>query len=478
MSIENLIGREEECKRLAECLSENKAQLVVIYGRRRIGKTYLIEEFFDGEFAFRMTGEYKASRTMQLRNFANELSLQTNTLGGVPKDWKEAFWELRKYLSELPLERKQVVFFDELPWMDTPNSYFLAEFEYFWNSWGNRRKNLVLIVCGFAASWLIDHIENNKGGLFNRLTCRIFLKPFNLYQTEKYLISKNINWLRREICECYMIMGGIPYYLSLLRHELSYTENIDHIFFRKRAELWDEFRHLYQTLFSNSESYVKIVEVLSAKKMGLTRSEISDATGLPKNGVLTKMLNNLEISGFIRISSFYGKKKKDTLYQLADYYSLFYFRFIKDGTIMDERYWSNSINLPSHYPWSGFSFELLCMDHIRQIKKKLEIGGVLSEQSIWYQRGDNNNKGAQIDLLIDRADRVINVCEMKFSNETFTIDKDYDADLRYKISAFRNTTGTKSNLMLTLITSYGVKKNIYSGIVQREILMDDLFLPA
>ena len=262
MSIENLIGREEECKRLAECLSENKAQLVVIYGRRRIGKTYLIEEFFDGEFAFRMTGEYNAPRAMQLRNFANELSLQTNTMGGVPKDWKEAFWELRKYLSELPLDRKQVVFFDELPWMDTPNSHFLAEFEYFWNSWGSCRKNLVLIVCGSAASWLIDHIENNKGGLFNRLTCRIFLKPFNLYQTEKYLISKNINWLRREICECYMIMGGIPYYLSLLRHELSYTENIDHMFFRKRAELWDEFRHLYQTLFSNSESYVKIVEAL------------------------------------------------------------------------------------------------------------------------------------------------------------------------------------------------------------------------
>ena len=190
------------------------------------------------------------------------------------------------------------------------------------------------------------------------------------------------------------------------------------------------------------------------------------------------MLNNLENSGFIRISSFYGKKKKDTLYQLADYYSLFYFRFIKDGAIKDERYWSNSINLPSHYPWSGFSFELLCMDHIRQIKKKLEVGGVLSEQSIWYQRGDKNNKGAQIDLLIDRRDRVINVCEMKFSNEAFSIDKDYDADLRHKITAFRNATGTKSNLMLTMITSYGVKKNIYSGIVQREILMDDLFLPA
>ena len=457
------------------CVSEDSAQLIVVYGRRRIGKTWLIEKFFDGDFAFRVTGEYDAPANMQLRNFANELGFQTGVSVQPPRDWKEAFVSLRQYLTSLPSDRKEVVFFDELPWMDTPNSHFLAEFEYFWNSWGSRRNNLIFIICGSATSWLIKNIDQNKGGLFNRLTCRIFLKPFNLFQTEQYLLSRGINWPRRDICECYMIMGGIPYYLSLLRPELSYPENIDHIFFEKRSELWDEFQHLYRTLFTNSESYIKLAEALSKKKMGLSRSEISSTAGLPQNGVLTEMLRNLESSGFIRTNAFYGKKKKDMLYQLSDHYTLFYFRFLKSGTIKDEHYWSNSINLPSHYAWSGLSFELLCRDHIRQIKKKLEIGGVLSDESIWYGKGDETESGAQIDLLIDRRDRVINICEIKFSNELFLIDKAYDAALRHKIAAFRDATGTKSNLMLTMITTYGVKKNMYSGAVQREVLMEDLF---
>lgn len=477
MGLKNIIGREEECKRLSLCVSESEAQLVVIYGRRRIGKTYLIEEFFEGEFAFHLTGEYNTPRAMQLRNFANELSEQTGQYVKTPQDWKEAFFSLRQYLTLHMDEGKQVVFLDELPWMDTPNSHFLDEFEYFWNSYGSKQRNLILIVCGSATSWLLDNIDSNKGGLFNRLTCRIFLKPFNLNETEKYLISRKINWPRREICECYMIMGGIPYYLSLLRPDLSYTENIDNMFFKKKAELWDEFQHLYHTLFSNSGVYIKIVEALSRKRMGLTRGEIASTVGLPQNGVLTKMLSNLDNSGFIRINRFYGRKKKDSLYQLADYYTCFYFKYIRENSVKDERYWSNSINLPSHHSWSGLSFENLCLDHIRQIKKRLEIGGVLSEQSIWHMTGSETDRGAEIDLLIERRDRVINVCEMKFSNDVFVIDKDYDADLRHKITAFRNATGTKDNLMLTMITAYGVKKNKYSGSVQKEVLMDDLFQP-
>ena len=475
MSTSNLIGRETECQRLSACMAENKAQLVVIYGRRRVGKTYLIEEYFDGDFTFRMTGEFNAPKALQLKNFANELSIQLGMHTKAPGDWKEAFFALRNYLSSLPADQKQVVFFDEMPWMDTPNSRFLAEFEYFWNSWGSRQHNLVFIVCGSASSWLIDNIEHNKGGLFNRLTCKIYVEPFNLYHTEKYLLSRNINWPRHDICECYMIMGDIPYYLSLLNPQLSYTENIDFIFFRKRSELWDEFHHLYHTLFSGNEGYIKIVEALSRKHIGLMRSEIAEATGLAQNGAMTKMLKSLEDSGFIRLNSFYGNKKKNTLYQLADYYTLFYFRFLKDRRKKDEKYWTNSLHLPEHHAWAGFTFELLCMDHIRQIKKKLEIGGVLSDQSTWFLCGDEIHDGAQIDLLIERNDRVINICEIKFSNDLFTIDKDYDRILRHKIESFRQETKTKNNLMLTLITTYGIKKNMYSGSVQREIIMEDLF---
>ena len=252
-----------------------------------------------------------------------------------------------------PTGEKKVVFFDEMPWLDTAKSGFLPVFEWFWNDWASTRENLVFIVCGSATSWMIEHIAENKGGLFNRQSCRIYLEPFTLCETELFLKAQGIAWSRYEIAECYMIMGGIPYYLSLLDGAYTYTQNIDRLFFKRHGELWDEFDRLFQTLFSNSEAYVKIVEALSAKAGGLTRNAIAEKAGLPANGALTKMLRDLESSGFVRVSTFYGKKKKDALYQLSDYYTAFYFRYIKDNYGKDERYWSNAIDNPARRAWAG-----------------------------------------------------------------------------------------------------------------------------
>ena len=296
-------------------------------------------------------------------------------------------------------------------------------------------------------------------------------------ETEDFLGFKGITWSRYEIAECYMIMGGIPYYLNLLDKAMSYTQNIDNLFFKKRGELWDEFGHLYATLFSNSDSHIKIVEALSTKKGGLTRNELLQKTGLPANGNFSKMISNLESSGFIRVSNFYGKKKKDALYQLSDYYTAFYYRYIKNNYGKDEHYWSNAIDNPARRSWTGLTFEQLCKDHIPQIKKKLGISGVLSEESIWYTHGDEELgvPGAQIDLLIERRDRVINVCEMKFSINEYVIDKDYDMVLRNKLDAFRRMTNCKKSLQTTMITTYGVKRGKYSGIINSQITLEDLF---
>lgn len=478
MDRNKIIGRQAECDRLEKCLTASQAQLVIVYGRRRVGKTFLINQFFEGRFDFKLTGAYAQPKETQLRYFIAELNRQAGTEHSAPKDWIDAFALLRDHLSSLSKEEKHVVFFDEMPWMDTQRSGFLAAFEWFWNDWGCTQDNLIFIVCGSATSWMVEKIAENKGGLFNRQTCRLYLQPFNLSETEAYLLSRGIDWSRRDITECYMIMGGIPYYLSLLDPELAFNANIDNLFFRKRAELWDEFDHLYQTLFSNSEQYIKIVEQLSKKRMGLTRSEISEQTRLPANGALSKMLNDLADSGFVRKYNFYGRKSKDMLYQLSDYYTLFYYRFIKSGFGKDEHFWSNTLENPARYAWAGLTFEQLCKDHIPQIKRKLGISGVLSEESSWSASPKDEKDaagGAQIDLLIDRRDRVVNLCEIKFSMNEFLIDKEYDQKLRNKISAFRQTTNCKKTIQLTMITTYGVQQNKYSGIVSNEVCLDDLF---
>lgn len=479
MSEKWIIGRAAERERLEKCMRSEQAQLIIVYGRRRVGKTFLINQFFDGRFDFKLTGAYAEPRETQLRYFSLELNRQAGEEKPVPKDWIEAFQMLRTYLSALPAEDKHVVFFDEMPWMDTQRSGFLSAFEWFWNDWGCTQDNLVFVVCGSATSWMVEKIAENKGGLFNRQTCRLYLQPFTLRETELYLQSRDIEWSRRDIAECYMILGGIPYYLSLLDPALSFNANIDNLFFRKRAELWDEFDHLYKTLFSNSEQYIKIVEQLSKKHMGLTRSEIAQQTKLPANGTLSKMLNDLADSGFVRKYSFYGKKSKEMLYQLSDYYSLFYYRFIKGGFGKDEHFWSNTLDNPARRAWAGLTFEQLCKDHVPQIKKKLGIAGVLSEESSWFRAAQGEEEasrpGAQIDLIIDRRDQVVNLCEAKFSLNRFEIDKEYDQKLRNKIAVFREATNCRKTIQLSMISTYGVQKNKYSGIVSNEVLLDDLF---
>ena len=306
-----IIGREEERNRLDKCVNSDEAQLVAVYGRRRVGKTYLIRNYFDGRFDFMLTGINKATMELQLQNFIIELNNQMQANYPVPGNWLEAFSLLKKYIDTFTDDEKHVVFFDEMPWMDTNRSGFLAAFEWFWNGYGSSKNNLIFIICGSATSWMIENIDNNTGGLYNRLTCRIYIKPFTLKETEEYLKYKGIEWSRYDIVQCYMIMGGIPYYLKLLDSELSYNSNIDNLFFRKRAELWDEYTHLYIALFKNSDQYVKIVEALNSKKSGLTRDEIVKQTGISNNGTLTKMLTDLEYSGFVRINDIFGKRKRN-----------------------------------------------------------------------------------------------------------------------------------------------------------------------
>lgn len=471
-----IIGRKKECERLDECMNADQAQLVIVYGRRRVGKTYLINEYFENRFAFKITGSYGQPKEVQLKIFDTSLSRQNGVNKLNSKDWFEAFNSLRDYLETLDTNEKQVIFFDEMPWLDTQKSSFLAAFEWFWNDWASTRRNLIFIVCGSATSWMDEKIANNKGGLFNRQTCKLFLKPFSLNEVEEYLQSKNIEWSRYDIVQCYMIMGGIPYYLSLLNSKLSLSQNVDALFFTDRGELSDEFEHLYRTLFTNSASYIKVVESLSKKKGGLTREELLKSTGRQTGGELSVILKNLELSGFIRISNFFNKKKKNALYQLCDYYTSFYFKFIKDNYGKDEHYWSNAVDNPAKRTWEGLVFEQICRDHVTSIKKKLGISGVLSEESSWYVRGDTEIQGAQIDLLISRRDHVTNLCEIKFSTGEYSIDKDYDLKLRNKVEAFRRDTNYKGTIQLVIITTFGLKKNQYSSLIQNQIVLDDLFI--
>ena len=470
------IGREYEIRQLEKYRNSKESEFVIVYGRRRVGKTFLVKEFFDDTYDFHVTGLYKKSKKLQLKNFYLALQEYGAATKKVPTDWLEAFSELKKLLKGIKKDGKKVVFIDELPWLDTRQSEFLSAFESFWNGWGAQQNDIMLVVCGSATTWITKKLLSDKGGLFNRAARRLYLMPFTLQETERYLVSRGINWSRYDIVECYMTMGGIPYYLKLLDNELPYLTNIDNIFFKRNGALWDEFDHLYDTLFGNSKGYLKIIEALSTKKSGLSRNEIIRETHLDDNGLLTEMLKNLKDSQFVRAYNTFGYDEKNVVYQLSDFFTMFYLRFIKGKQNPDEHFWTHFLDNPAKNNWAGQTFEQVCKDHIAQIKKAIGIHAVLADISSW--NGVSESGKTQIDLVIDRRDRVTNLCEIKFSVGEFVIDKTYEDTLRKKIQVFREATKSHNALQLVMITTYGVKQNSHSGVMQAQVKMDDLFLSA
>ena len=467
-----IIGRKKELEALNRLYNSSQSEFIAVYGRRRVGKTFLIRQFFKNKFTFQLSGLANAKTKEQLINFNLTIKRESKKNLPIAKTWLEAFDQLISLIEQSNDERK-VIFLDELPWLDTPRSQFIQALEHFWNGWASARNDIILITCGSATSWMIDKIINNHGGLHNRTTYRMRLEPFTLNETQEFFLKRGMEYTQYQIAECYMAMGGIPYYLNLMQKEFSVTQNIDLLFFDENALLKDEFHNLYAALFKNSEDYIKVVESLCKKNKGLTRNEIISITKLTTNGGLSTILKNLENCGFIRTYTSFGKKERDKLYQLTDFYTLFYFKFIKNNKYNDDNFWVNTIGTPLHNSWAGYSFEMLCLNHIKQIKAALGISGVQTAVSSWHD--STNEGGAQIDLIIDRKDQTINLCEMKFSTDEYEITKSYDNQLRQKRSVFISKTKTRKATHLTMVTTYGLKQNMYSNSIQSEVVLEDLF---
>ena len=463
-----LIGRDKEKKTLIDLMSSNQSEFVAVYGRRRVGKTFLIRETFDYQFAFQHTGILEAPMKEQLKEFRQSLYNMGMHKCALPTTWSDAFHLLEDYLSSLP-EGKKVVFIDELPWLDTPRSNFIRALDHFWNGWATTRRDILLIVCGSATSWIIDNIIMNYGGLHNRLTQKIHLRPFTLHECELYSDSKSLGFTRRHVMEAYMALGGIPYYWSFMKKGLSVAQNFDHMFFDEDGELVSEYDALYASLFKNPNIHIAIIEALATKKIGLLRAEVLKTAKLVDSGAFSKALKELEQCGFIRKYSCVGKDVKDTVYQLMDNYTLFYFQFIKKNQNGDRHFWTSMYNSTTHNTWAGLAFERVCLQHLDQIKKALGFEAVISTAHAWP------HKDAQIDLLIDRNDNTINICEMKFYKSPYQLTADDIDDMQRRVDTFRAETDTDKTLLLTLITSYGVTPTSDTHQIQSILTMEDLF---
>ena len=467
-----MIGREKERRQLEEAFDSEESEFVAVYGRRRIGKTFLIRETFDYSFAFQHSGIANSGMKRQLRAFEGSLR---EAGGGTRKalhDWFDAFDGLKDIIRRSQA-RKKVVFFDEMPWMDTPKSGFVAALENFWNAWASARKDILLIVCGSATSWVVENILRNRGGLHNRVTVQIPLEPFTLRECELFAQSRNLGYERRQIVETYMALGGVPYYWKLLERGMSPAQNIDALFFSPAAKLKLEYAELYASLFKKPAPYEAIVSALGAKGAGLVRSEIAHASGIPETGTLSRRLEELEQCGFIRKYAALGRKNKGAVFQLIDNFTLFHFKIAEPLRRNGGRSWAQSAGTQIVTTWEGLAFERVCLQHVGQIKNALGIGGVAAGVAAW--RGEADGERAQVDLVIDRDDGIVNLCEMKFSHEPYALDAKELRLLERRRDIFKAATGMRKAVHLTMVAAPELKRNAAAYEIQSEVRLDDLF---
>ncbi|WP_232214716.1 ATP-binding protein [Asinibacterium sp. OR53] len=478
-SMDTVIGRKEEKKILSQVLASEDPELVAIYGRRRVGKTFLIQETFKDHMVFEFAGIHGASMAQQLENFSKAMQRAAGSPLPVlpPANWIQAFSQLETIVQPKLKKGKAALFFDEFPWINSPRSGFLETFAHFWNTWCTRQNNLAVVICGSAAAWMIRNVVNNKGGLHNRISRKIRLMPFSLAESEAYLKSRHINLDRYQILQIYMTIGGIPQYLKNIKPGQSAVTVINELCFARNGLLRGEFNNLYQSLFDKAEHHMSIIKALAANKSGLTRNEIIKTCKLSTGGTTTRLMEELIESGFIAQYVPFNKDIRESIYKVTDEYSLFYLKFMDGRTATAKDTWDKMSGSSSWKSWSGYAFESICLKHIKQIKEALGIPAVITQESAWRYVPGKGENGAQIDLLINRQDHCINLCEMKFSLNEFTIDPAYAKELKNKVDVFRDKARTRKTLFLTMITTHGVKHNAhYLGLVQQDFKMDILFL--
>ena len=472
-----LVGREDEQAVLRSAFASNQAEFLAVIGRRRIGKTYLVRETYGQKIKFELTGLQHATVKQQLQNFvfAYRNYFQDEKIVDPPKDWMTAFYLLSNALENQSTAEKTVVFLDELPWLATKRSSFLTALGWFWNSWAVK-KNIVLVICGSAAAWMTKKVINHRGGLHNRVTQMVFLQPFSLKETEQFFKAKNIRLNRNQIVDLYMTMGGVPMYLNRVQKGLSAVQNIQSICFHRSGYLRHEFERLFSSLFDNAERYIEVVRTLGQKKMGLTRDEIAKRIGRESNGKLSAILDDLNQSGFIGRYNSFGKKTRNSLYRLIDPYSLFYITYIDSLAANTQLDFDKLASLPNFKVWSGYAFENICLNHIDQIRKQLGISGIYTKVSSFFAQATEKRDGAQIDLVIDRNDKSINLCEIKYSQTAYSLSKKDVEDIERKKQVFSVRTNTNKHLFTTLIAANGAMQNDYLlNHIDQVLTLDDLF---
>lgn len=476
-----LIGRKKEIQELEKAYRSGQFEFIALYGRRRVGKTYLVSQVFEDRISFRHAAspndeerqDEKGLLKMQLEVFYGSLLAQGLKESKKPNSWVEAFLLLiRLFEGKDPAER-WVIFLDEFPWMDTKRSNFIEAFSWFLNFWAANQKNLMIIAAGSSTSWMLNNLIHSTGGLYNRVTNPIRLSPFRLQETEQFFREKGFDLSRYSIARIQMAFGGIPYYLNFLDRGEGLSRFVDRMLFEKGAKLGLEYDTLFRSSFEKGDLARKIAEYLGKRSSGYTRKEIVEGLKISDGKAVKDALDALQEGDFVLEYVPYKEAQNKKRYRLIDPFCIFYLHFVAGKRSLDPSFFADSVEPNS---WIGAAFENLCAAHLEQIKRALVISKLSSiEFSLVFPK-EEDKKGAQVDLVLVRKDRIVNLCEMKFYGKPYVQTEKEHHSLTNRVARLKETLPATYSIAPVLITVFEPSSGGYPDDYVQVLTLDDLFM--
>ena len=433
------VGREREIELLKALFGRGKASMVVCRGRRRIGKSTLIQQFGRRAATFLefqgLPPREGLTNQGQLNAFSEQLAMKT----ALPKLKLESWGQAFALLASVIKEERTVVFLDEISWMAGKDRDFAGQLKIAWDTQFKRYSSLVLIACGSVSSW-IDKSILNSAGFMGRISLDLMLSDLPLHHCDKFWGQKSDRISAGEKLRILSVTGGVPRYLEEIDVSISAEQNIKQMCFSREGILFSEFDRIFHDIFSRrADTYRKIVASLAAGDRPL--SDICKAIGMDRSGVLSRYLEDLTMSGFVAKDSTYrpGSNRRARLakYRLRDNYLRFYLRYIEPVKHTVEQGLYEDVDLESLIEWDvimGFQFENLVLNNLRSVCKALSINmNTVLSASPYFQRKTRSHEACQIDLLIQTR-HTLYVCEIRFRKH---IRKEVIREVHDKISKLK-----------------------------------------
>jgi AAA+ ATPase superfamily predicted ATPase len=466
--MKQFIGRKVEIAQLTALIDLPRPSIAVIYGRRRVGKSELIRHVTQGKNVLSFEGLEGQPKHKQIKNFLFQLSAQSNIREKNISDWPDALILLRT----LTQDGQWIIILDEFQWMANYQNELVSVIKMIWEKYLSQNPDLTLILCGSIASFMKSKVLKSSA-LYGRTDYELNLHELNLSEISEFFPGKGSD----EVIDTAMLVGGIPKYLELISEYPSLYDALEPLAFSQDGFFKTEYDRLFASHFGKKPIFMKIIQTLATNPYGLTTGKLAKEMQVASGGTLCHQLDDLESAGFLHSIIPFDKPEGSKLrkYILMDAYVRFYHSIIRGSmkeTTPPNTQFHAIMSSPRYAAWAGMAFEFLCMRHHKEISRILGFHGIPYTAGPFFQRKTLDTPGVQIDLLFERSDKILVLCEMKYL--LASVPGDIIDQVNRKVSALQEKYPGRTILKVLLTKTGSTETVAKKGYFFRIIRADEL----